>query len=132
MLCDVTLRGLGPRARRGGRGLSLRRGHVWRRRGHVRAAMAAAAGPGAGAAEDAFLTFYNEVPPALLSAAPPGTRPPCGTGLCRARGPPLWAPGWGWASGGLALGEALTEPPVAAAAGPRCGPNPGEGLVLLG
>lgn len=80
----------------------------------------AAAGPGAGAAEDAFLTFYNEVPPAPPPARRPGTCAPCGADLWRGRGrrragraePPL-AQGRGWASDGCRLVRARSGPHTA-------------------
>lgn len=74
----------------------------------------AAAGPGAGAAEDAFLTFYNEV----RYRPCPGSCAPGGAGPGRARGPPaggtgpaaMGAGGRAAGAGGLVLGPALPQP----------------------
>lgn len=90
-------------------------------------AAAAAAGPGAGAAEDAFLTFYNEVPP-----VPP---PPRGLRAVRSRALPGSGAAGGrdgrsryrrWAgsgrvtnAGGFVLGPALPQPYWCLGSGPR-------------
>lgn len=93
----------------------------------------AAAGPGAGAAaaEDAFLTFYNEVPPAPPAPARPQprdrrSRAGAGAGAAGGRGGAGRSRCGRWAGGGCRWVRARPSPPTALGTGPAFGRARGE------